>query len=54
MKRMISFTRGVKSAYVLPQKGETVFEILKGAWKTFHVNTLKLYLSLTTVHCAYH
>ena len=29
MKRMISFTRGVRSAYVLPQKGGTVLSPLK-------------------------
>lgn len=30
MKRMISFTRGVRSAYVLPQKGGTVL-VFEGA-----------------------
>ena len=50
MKRMISFIRGVKSAYVLPQKGETVIGLL---WR-FLVKELKFWFAVTVIktYCA--
>lgn len=45
MKRMISFIRGVKSAYVLPQKGGTLVMELscKGTKVMFAVTVIKAY-----------
>lgn len=43
MKRMTSFTRGVRSEYVLPRKGGTVTGLFKGVVFTVsvtHPNTV--------------
>lgn len=37
MKRMMSFTRGVRSAYVLPQKGGVVIALLLGNVRKYAV-----------------